>query len=207
MPLRQGRDQSGDCATGRLPSATNAHGRCSQCWAETQRAVRRRLLRCSRRLLQPTQTTHWSDSDPDPSRCVRPSAQLVHPAGPGQLAARRAGRQLRWKGRRPRFRRWLSGSCRWGGSLLLLGSTCWVWLGLAGFLLRNRIGWVGSASVSNGWLPGNFSPAWQRQAGCVGAPSASAPPGIGSDRAQRRECPLKPAVVVRSGVTSSTRLL
>jgi len=123
LPLRRGRDQSGDCAN-RAPTTTT-RGAVPMLGQITQRAVRPGSCSLQQAgLLQPTQKPPTGgDSGPRPpadvfahqlNLIIRPVQAVCQP--------RRAGRQLRWKGRRIRFRRWISGflaAGRWIELLLL----------------------------------------------------------------------------------------
>jgi len=212
LPLKEGRDQSGDCG----PQAPTHHerGGAVPMLPETQRAVRPQPARlqqagCSSRLR--TDPPGALLQDPDPQQMCSPiSLNLSNPAGSRPFASR-VGRDDSLRLERTtahRFRALVSGMLPLGWSLLCCyGFTCWSLVGGLAALLRKSRNWAGSVpgASSNGWL--RAFAGWQRQAGCVGAlGSAAARPG--SDRAQRAEkCPLKHSVVAfRSEVHLSTRL-
>jgi len=202
LPLRSGRDQSGDCATGRLPPRNAA--RCPNAGQKLSERVRPQLLACSSRPAPATQTTHWSDSDPDPAD-GSPISSLCHPAG-RPCQPRRADEQLRWKDDGNRFRPGSPDPALGVDRALLYGST---WLRLVGLAVFCGIviGWVSGSvprqqTVGSGLSPVGKTASWFRW-----GPSARLPArqGFGSSSAGRRVY-LKPAGcrLPERGVTSST---
>jgi len=140
---------------------------CPNAGPETQRAVRpQRSLAAGRPAPADFRNrAHWSDSDPDPSRCVRPSVSTCHPAGQAVAKPRRAGRPaFRWKGT---THRWGLSALRSGFlplgwiALCFYGFKRLVWLG-CGFFCGIELAWVVSAASANGWS--GLSPVGQRQA-------------------------------------------
>jgi len=189
------------CGHRRLPPRTRAAA-CAQCCGQklSERCVRSCSLQQAG-LLPADQNTDpaGADSDPEPQRCVRPSAQLVIGRVQALPAASGVGRQLRLeKDDGIGFRRWSPGSCRGvDRSLAVTGFKRVGLVGLRLFLRKSEL--AGSVCrVGNGGsgLSPVGSASW-----CVGAHRLRLPPGKDLTTQRRRSCPLKASgVAFRSEV-------
>jgi len=159
LPLRRGRDQSGDCATRRPYHHRNAAALSQCCGQKTSASVCvRSCSACSRAgLLEPADsepTPNWSDSrNQTPSRmCFAHQLNLV--IRPVQAVASRVGRddKLRWK----------DDGIGFGAGLRILHAGVDRSSELYGFK-RLWSGWAGGSSRNRNWL-GPFCRVQQRLA-------------------------------------------